>query len=173
MVFLPFLTSLRLSLTSADVDECAENRCHEAATCYNTPGSFSCRCQPGYHGDGFYCTSGKWWKTSLKTQGSPCAFPLIFLLAFSWWKLVWGPGGGIFQALDSSSTSWCSLTAHWHASLLESAIHSVAALTHHPIDLLCYMLFKLLRGLLSRSLLYQWASSQHSWWMLWGNLANI
>ncbi|XP_052589432.1 nidogen-2 [Peromyscus californicus insignis] len=41
----------------SDVDECAENRCHEAATCYNTPGSFSCRCQPGYHGDGFHCTS--------------------------------------------------------------------------------------------------------------------
>ncbi|XP_059952198.1 nidogen-2 isoform X4 [Mesoplodon densirostris] len=39
-----------------DVDECSENRCHPSATCSNTPGSFSCRCQPGYHGDGFQCT---------------------------------------------------------------------------------------------------------------------
>nr|XP_030710830.1 nidogen-2 isoform X2 [Globicephala melas] len=39
-----------------DVDECSENRCHPSATCSNTPGSFSCRCRPGYHGDGFQCT---------------------------------------------------------------------------------------------------------------------
>ncbi|XP_076982872.1 nidogen-2 [Tamandua tetradactyla] len=38
-----------------DVDECSENRCHPAATCYNTPGSFSCHCQAGYHGDGLQC----------------------------------------------------------------------------------------------------------------------
>ncbi|XP_064919265.1 nidogen-2 isoform X2 [Columba livia] len=39
----------------SDVDECAENPCHPAATCYNTPGSFSCQCPPGYEGDGFQC----------------------------------------------------------------------------------------------------------------------
>lgn len=50
-------------LTSADVDECLENRCHPSATCYNTPGSFSCRCQPGYHGDGLRCTPGKVWSS--------------------------------------------------------------------------------------------------------------
>ncbi|KAM6255307.1 nidogen-2 [Spheniscus humboldti] len=42
----------------SDVDECAENPCHPAATCYNTPGSFSCQCRPGYEGDGFHCTHG-------------------------------------------------------------------------------------------------------------------
>uniref|UniRef100_A0A8C5VB87 Nidogen 2 n=1 Tax=Microcebus murinus TaxID=30608 RepID=A0A8C5VB87_MICMU len=42
--------------SDSDVDECTENRCHPSATCYNTPGSFSCHCQPGYHGDGFQCT---------------------------------------------------------------------------------------------------------------------
>lgn len=57
-----------LSLTAADVDECSENRCHPSATCSNTPGSFSCRCQPGYYGDGFQCTPGKVW------EASPCNF---------------------------------------------------------------------------------------------------
>ncbi|XP_034848532.1 nidogen-2 isoform X4 [Mirounga leonina] len=52
---------LRFAVTSQigpveDVDECSENRCHPLATCYNTPGSFSCRCHPGYHGDGLKCT---------------------------------------------------------------------------------------------------------------------
>lgn len=68
----PFLFSLpSLShLTCADVDECAENRCHPSATCYNTPGSFSCRCQPGYHGDGLQCTPGKVWEARLGTENS-------------------------------------------------------------------------------------------------------
>ncbi|XP_042316860.1 nidogen-2 [Sceloporus undulatus] len=39
-----------------DVDECAEGRCHQAATCHNSHGSFSCRCQAGYEGDGFHCS---------------------------------------------------------------------------------------------------------------------
>lgn len=50
-------------LTSADVDECLENRCHPSAICYNAPGSFSCRCPPGYHGDGLQCTPGKVWRS--------------------------------------------------------------------------------------------------------------
>ncbi|XP_075469905.1 nidogen-2 isoform X2 [Ascaphus truei] len=39
-----------------DVDECAEYRCHPDASCSNTRGSFSCRCNNGYEGDGFQCT---------------------------------------------------------------------------------------------------------------------
>ncbi|XP_007661323.2 nidogen-2 [Ornithorhynchus anatinus] len=39
----------------ADVDECAEGRCHHAAACHNSPGSFTCHCQAGYRGDGFQC----------------------------------------------------------------------------------------------------------------------
>uniref|UniRef100_A0A673FYD1 Nidogen 2a (osteonidogen) n=1 Tax=Sinocyclocheilus rhinocerous TaxID=307959 RepID=A0A673FYD1_9TELE len=39
----------------ADVDECRDQPCHTQALCSNSPGSFQCQCQPGYHGDGFLC----------------------------------------------------------------------------------------------------------------------
>lgn len=62
----PHTTAGRVSLSPlmplspcTDVDECAESPCHPAAVCYNTPGSFSCRCRPGYAGDGFQCTYGE------------------------------------------------------------------------------------------------------------------
>ncbi|XP_022790332.1 fibrillin-1-like isoform X2 [Stylophora pistillata] len=41
-----------------DVDECRINSsCHQHADCLNTPGSYSCRCSPGYQGSGFECES--------------------------------------------------------------------------------------------------------------------
>ena len=41
-----------------DVDECQAfpNSCHLNAECINTQGSYSCRCRPGYQGDGLNCT---------------------------------------------------------------------------------------------------------------------
>lgn len=40
-----------------EVDECksGEHSCHEHADCSNTAGSYHCRCQPGYEGDGYDC----------------------------------------------------------------------------------------------------------------------
>ena len=40
-----------------DIDECSLNidNCHSNATCTNTPGSFTCTCNPGYFGDGVTC----------------------------------------------------------------------------------------------------------------------
>lgn len=39
-----------------DIDECkVGHACHVKANCYNTRGSFSCKCNPGWHGDGKYC----------------------------------------------------------------------------------------------------------------------
>ncbi|KAI3994456.1 hypothetical protein MKX01_012713 [Papaver californicum] len=40
-----------------DINECKENSnksslCQKGTTCKNTPGSYYCACQPGYHGDG-------------------------------------------------------------------------------------------------------------------------
>ncbi|KAL8509218.1 hypothetical protein ACS0TY_016413 [Phlomoides rotata] len=36
-----------------DIDECGNNPCDdEHGICTNTPGSFSCKCKKGYHGDG-------------------------------------------------------------------------------------------------------------------------
>jgi hypothetical protein len=41
-----------------DIDECAAGtaNCGANATCKNTPGSFTCSCNPGYSGDGHTCT---------------------------------------------------------------------------------------------------------------------
>uniref|UniRef100_A0A8C6KI14 Nidogen 2 n=1 Tax=Nothobranchius furzeri TaxID=105023 RepID=A0A8C6KI14_NOTFU len=38
-----------------DIDECSSSPCHINARCINDLGSFRCHCQPGFHGDGFYC----------------------------------------------------------------------------------------------------------------------
>ena len=42
-----------------DVDECHKGPCHAQAQCVNVPGSYICRCFPGYTGDGkSNCTTG-------------------------------------------------------------------------------------------------------------------
>ena len=39
-----------------DVDECESGSpCHKDATCFNSPGSYSCNCDVGYTGDGVIC----------------------------------------------------------------------------------------------------------------------
>ena len=40
-----------------DIDECGQSvdNCHVDAMCFNTPGSFTCSCLPGYYGDGLSC----------------------------------------------------------------------------------------------------------------------
>ena len=42
-----------------DLDECAIglNTCDVNAACFNVPGSFMCRCNPGFRGDGRQCAS--------------------------------------------------------------------------------------------------------------------
>lgn len=43
----------------ADADECSNvetNECDPNALCNNTKGSYTCRCQIGYEGDGRNCT---------------------------------------------------------------------------------------------------------------------
>eukprot|EP01088_Endostelium_zonatum_P002500 TRINITY_DN1307_c0_g1_i1.p1 TRINITY_DN1307_c0_g1~~TRINITY_DN1307_c0_g1_i1.p1 ORF type:complete len:912 (-),score=135.45 TRINITY_DN1307_c0_g1_i1:123-2756(-) len=43
------------TITCIDVDECLGNPCHERASCFNYPGSYECKCQDGYEGDGKMC----------------------------------------------------------------------------------------------------------------------
>ncbi|XP_078738373.1 signal peptide, CUB and EGF-like domain-containing protein 2 [Lampetra fluviatilis] len=42
---------------AGDLDECAlgTDECHPDAICRNTPGSYTCSCTPGHHGDGRHC----------------------------------------------------------------------------------------------------------------------
>ena len=44
-------------MKSIDIDECSENNggCDTHATCTNTPGSYECKCKPGYYGNGIEC----------------------------------------------------------------------------------------------------------------------
>ncbi|MBU1242041.1 hypothetical protein KJ612_02455 [Myxococcota bacterium] len=44
------------SFLCADIDECETLPCDENADCANTPGAFTCTCNPGFDGDGFVCT---------------------------------------------------------------------------------------------------------------------
>ena len=46
------------SNNTLDVDECTDNtdNCDTSANCTNTPGSFTCTCDPGYTWDGVTCT---------------------------------------------------------------------------------------------------------------------
>lgn len=45
-------------LCFVDVDECSlsTDNCHKYATCKNTYGSYSCKCNWGYFGNGTYCS---------------------------------------------------------------------------------------------------------------------
>ena len=60
IVCLYAITYLILFIT--DLDECAIglNYCDVNAICYNSPGSFQCRCGAGFTGDGRTCTRTYW-----------------------------------------------------------------------------------------------------------------
>ena len=41
----------------SDVNECLYISCDKNATCFDTPGSYACRCNNGYSGNGTFCES--------------------------------------------------------------------------------------------------------------------
>lgn len=51
------LLSVFFSFCSLDINECTRgmSNCHSLATCINIPGSYRCRCNPGYQGNGRNC----------------------------------------------------------------------------------------------------------------------
>uniref|UniRef100_A0A3Q2ZEG2 Nidogen 2a (osteonidogen) n=1 Tax=Kryptolebias marmoratus TaxID=37003 RepID=A0A3Q2ZEG2_KRYMA len=53
---MPIIQSLILCISFQDIDECSSSPCHINARCVNELGSFQCLCQPGFLGDGFYCS---------------------------------------------------------------------------------------------------------------------
>ena len=50
-----------------DIDECSSNKGGCAQVCTNTPGNYTCGCDPGYEldGDGFSC-NGKQGQTYIR-----------------------------------------------------------------------------------------------------------
>lgn len=57
-----------LPYTNNDVRVKHIHLCHGKATCLNTIGSFHCKCNPGYYGDGKYCVSEKHLSTAMKKK---------------------------------------------------------------------------------------------------------
>ena len=53
-----FLLSYYYHLWTADVNECTSHNdtCNDNATCHNIQGSYTCSCNFGYTGNGFFCT---------------------------------------------------------------------------------------------------------------------
>ena len=49
------------NLPHADIVECNEDPCDHNGECEDTEGSFICTCNDGYDGNGFNCTSMKYY----------------------------------------------------------------------------------------------------------------
>ena len=59
-----------LMILFIDVDECSPSTddCHENASCINTNGSFSCKCNFGFFGDGKFCSGSYNSRGKISTQ---------------------------------------------------------------------------------------------------------
>lgn len=74
----------------SDVDECSlgQSHCSSFATCYNTPGSYKCKCKDGFRGMGHDCKR-KTWEQNLGPDahfwggtGPRILFFVLFFLSF-------------------------------------------------------------------------------------------
>lgn len=119
----------------SDVDECSLGRshCSSFATCYNTPGSYKCKCKDGYRGMGHDCK-----RKSSRTKKKPWApdvhfyrrgaslFPLLFSLrAFT--KKVAKHKSGEKTAPWAESRAWNSFLCNSCQSLLITLLLIVRA----------------------------------------------
>lgn len=72
---------------ASDINECElpAIKCHLNADCFNSAGSYQCRCRFGYRGNGSYCVSkflDTWLTVLCKTETGICNSSLIFQFRF-------------------------------------------------------------------------------------------
>lgn len=118
----------------SDVDECSfgQSHCSSFATCYNTPGSYKCKCKDGYRGMGHDCKRKFWEKTpglifSLATRNRASVF-FLFSLPVSL-KMYWGgkkAGREGEIGLQAQSLNWNSFLCNSCQSLLDSPCPFIA-----------------------------------------------
>jgi hypothetical protein len=49
--------SFSFCLPLSDIDECLRISCHDNAECFDSHGSYICRCKTGFSGNGTFCDS--------------------------------------------------------------------------------------------------------------------
>ncbi|PFX13948.1 Aggrecan core protein [Stylophora pistillata] len=114
-----------------DLDECENelNYCHKQATSTNERGSYKCKCNAGYLGDGFQCSSFFSAASSCGHRYTSSAF--LFSLVN---KLGWGPvrltQQGKYSYYRSDSISSCSDSGPGFGGGLDFYIPSYASSTN-------------------------------------------
>ena len=80
------------------MDECEESlhKCHFHADCTNTVGSYSCRCKPGYFGDGLTCKKGECLNNNKRKS------VLVFCTDLELWCVMVKVQDDILHAIESN-----------------------------------------------------------------------
>lgn len=132
----------------SDVDECSlgQSHCSSFATCYNTPGSYKCKCKDGYRGMGHDCKRKSREKTpelifSLSTRNRASGF-FSFFFACVFKNVLGGAGREGEIGLQAQSLDWNSFLCNSCQSLLDSPCPFIAC---SQIDLVFWHAARVIR----------------------------
>lgn len=105
----------------SDVDECSsgQNQCSSFATCYNTPGSYKCKCKDGYRGMGHDCKRklGHWMAPRPLSLFKGDRAPFFIFFGRVFWRLEGGWDYEVGKVV-------CNLRARGWNSCLCNGCHS-------------------------------------------------